>query len=169
MGFSRLEYWSGSPFPFPGDLPNPGIEPRSPALEEDSLPAEPQGKLKKTGMSCLSLLQGIFLTQESNWGLLHCRWILYQLNYQGSSTDLGSLTTVALKPRLYLNNPILDFPHSLVSKDSACNAEDLCLTPGSGRSPGEGNGKALQWSCLGNLMDRGAWQATVHGVELDTT
>ena len=40
MGFSRQEYWSGLPFPSPGDLPNPGIEPRSPALQADSLPAE---------------------------------------------------------------------------------------------------------------------------------
>ena len=45
MEFSKLEYWSGKPFPFPGDLPNPGIEPRSPALQVDSLPTEPQGKL----------------------------------------------------------------------------------------------------------------------------
>ena len=44
MEFSRPEYWSGEPFPSPGDLPNPGIEPRSPALWEDSLPAEPQRK-----------------------------------------------------------------------------------------------------------------------------
>ena len=44
MGFSRQEYWSGLPFPSPGDLPNPGIEPRSPALQADSLPSEPQGK-----------------------------------------------------------------------------------------------------------------------------
>ena len=44
MEFSRPEYWSGSPFPFPGDLPNPGIKPRSPALQADSLPAEPQGR-----------------------------------------------------------------------------------------------------------------------------
>ena len=44
MEFSRPEYWSGWPFPSPGDLPNPGIEPRSPALQADSLPAEPQGK-----------------------------------------------------------------------------------------------------------------------------
>ena len=44
MEFSRPEYWSGSPFPSPGDLPNPGIKPRSPALQADSLPAEPQGK-----------------------------------------------------------------------------------------------------------------------------
>ena len=43
MEFSRPEYWSGSPFPSPGDLPNPGIEPRSPTLQADSLPAEPQG------------------------------------------------------------------------------------------------------------------------------
>ena len=43
MGFSRQEYWSGLPFPSPGDLPNPTIEPRSPTLQVDSLPAEPQG------------------------------------------------------------------------------------------------------------------------------
>ena len=45
--FSRSEYWSGWPFPSLGDLPNPGIEPRSPALQADSLPAEPQGKQNK--------------------------------------------------------------------------------------------------------------------------
>ena len=44
MEFSRQEYWSGLPFPFPGDLPDLGIEPRSPALQADSLPAEPPGK-----------------------------------------------------------------------------------------------------------------------------
>ena len=44
MEFSRPEYWSGQPFPSPGDLPNPGIKPRSPTLQADSLPAEPQGK-----------------------------------------------------------------------------------------------------------------------------
>ena len=47
---------------------------------------------------------------------------------------------------------------------TACNAGDLGLIPGSGRSPGEGNGYPLQYSCLENSMDRGAWQATVHGV-----
>ena len=44
MGFSRQEYWSGLPFPSPGDLPNPGIEPRSPALQADALSSEPPGK-----------------------------------------------------------------------------------------------------------------------------
>ena len=83
MGFSRPEYWSGYPFPSPGDLPSPGIERRSPSLQMDSLPAEPQGKPKNTGVGILSLLQRIFLTQESNQGLLHCRQILYQLSNEG--------------------------------------------------------------------------------------
>ena len=59
-------------------------QPRSPALQADSLPVDPQGKPKNTGVGSLSLLQQIFLTQESNPGLLHCRWILYQLSYQES-------------------------------------------------------------------------------------
>ena len=84
-GFSRLEYWSGLLCPPPGDLPDPGIEPRSPALQTDSLPSEPLGKPMNTGMGNVSLLQGIFPIQESNLSLLHCRWIFYQLSYQGSS------------------------------------------------------------------------------------
>ena len=84
MEFFRPEYWSGQLFPSPGDLPNPGIEHRSPALRADSLPAEPKGKPKNTGVGSLSLLQRIFLTQESHQGLPHCRQILYQLSYQGS-------------------------------------------------------------------------------------
>ena len=55
-------------------------------------------------------------------------------------------------------------PHSSVSKESACNAGDLGLIPQLGRPPGEGNGNPLQYSCLENPMDRGAWRATVHGV-----
>jgi len=47
MEYSRQEYWSGWPFPSPGDLPNPGIKPRSPALPADSLPLEPPGKKPK--------------------------------------------------------------------------------------------------------------------------
>ena len=86
MEFSRPGYWSGKPFPSPGDLPNPGIEPRSPSLQADSLPAEPQGTPKSTWVGSLSLLQGLFLTQELNRGLLQCRQILYQLTYQRSLT-----------------------------------------------------------------------------------
>ena len=67
------------PRPSPRDLPNPEIELRPSALQADSLPAEPQGKPKNTGVSSLSLLQWIFPTQELN--LEDSRWILYQLSY----------------------------------------------------------------------------------------
>ena len=58
----------------------------------------------------------------------------------------------------------LNKPHSSVGKESACNVGDPGLTLGSGRSPGEGNGYPLQYSCLENPMIRGACQATVHGI-----
>ena len=56
MGFSRQEYWSGVPFPSPGDLPNPGIKPESPALQADALPSEPPGSLK-----CIYHIQSVFI------------------------------------------------------------------------------------------------------------
>ena len=86
---ARILEWVA--FPSPGDLPNPGIKPRSPALQEDSVPAEPKVMPKNTIVSSLSLLQKIFPTQESNWGLLHCRQILYQPNYQGSTLDKSTV------------------------------------------------------------------------------
>ena len=59
------------------------------ALQADSLPSEPPGKPEITGVGSLPLLQRIFPTQESDWGLLRCRWILYQLSYQGSPMSKG--------------------------------------------------------------------------------
>ena len=79
---ARTLEWAA--FPSPLDLPNPGIKPRSLALQAESLPAEPEGKPKNTGVGSLSLRQWIFLTQESNRGLLHYRRILYQRSYEGS-------------------------------------------------------------------------------------
>ena len=64
-----------------------------------------------------------------------------------------------------LNTTKVTQQHSSVGKDSACNAGDTGSIPGSGRSPAEGNGNTLQYSCLEKSMDRGAWQATVHGAE----
>ena len=59
MGFSRQEYWSGLPFPSPGDLPDTGIEPRSPALQADTLPSEPPGKPIKSLSNLSSELSNI--------------------------------------------------------------------------------------------------------------
>ena len=110
VGFSRQEYWSGLLYPPPGGLPDPGIQPTSltsPGLAGCSSPLEPPGKPdvanesetkvkvtqscptlcgpgQNSGMGSPLLLQGIFPTQGSNPGLLHCRWILYQLSYEGS-------------------------------------------------------------------------------------
>ena len=105
-GFSRQEYWSRFPCPPPGDLPNPGIKPRFPALGMDALPAEPPGKPKNTGVGSPSLLQGNFLTQELNQGLLHCRWILYQLSYQGSPVWLDHRQANSRSSNEYLLNLI---------------------------------------------------------------
>ena len=61
------------------------------------------------------------------------------------------------------------FPGGIASKESVCSAGDLASISGLGRFPGEGNGNPLQYSCLGNLMDRGVWWAIVHGVTKSRT
>ena len=96
MGFSRQEYWKRLPCPPPGDPPNPGTEPRSPALQADFLPSEPPGKPMNTGVGSLSFLQGIFWSQESSWSLLHCGWILYQLSSQRSPRAFPPSASVPL-------------------------------------------------------------------------
>ena len=65
--------------------------------------------------------------------------------------------------RKYLNSRCQRIPGDSDDKESACSVEDPDSILGSGRSPGEGNGNPLQYSCLVNPMDRGAWWATVHG------
>ena len=67
MEFFRAEYWSGWPFPSPGGLPNPGIEPRSPTLQADSLPAEPPGKPRVPDE----------LTENQNIVILKCHLLLF--------------------------------------------------------------------------------------------
>ena len=63
----------------------------------------------------------------------------------------------------------MDFPGGSDGKESACKEGDMGLIPGSGRSPGEGNGNPFQYSCLGNFMDGGAWQAIGHRVSKSQT
>ena len=80
MRFSRREYWSGLPFPSPGDLPNPGVEPGSPTLQADSLPSEPPGKpqisLNLRDLACL-------------FCCLHSRW--YQPNIPEKKASISNL------------------------------------------------------------------------------
>ena len=64
---------------------------------------------------------------------------------------------------------VQDFPSGSDSKESTCNVRDMGLTPGSGRSPGEGNGYPLQYSCLENSMDIGVWWAIVQEVTKSRT
>ena len=79
---ARILEWVA--FPLYRGSSEPRDPTRSTALQADSFPAEPPGKPKNIGVGSHSFLQRIFLTQELNRSLLHCRWILYQLNHQGS-------------------------------------------------------------------------------------
>ena len=118
-------------------------------LQADSSPAEPQGKPKNTGMGSLSLLQGVFLTRESNGGLLPTEPL-------GKLGGPGSFPCLCSHSVLFIFVGFLD---SSVGKESACNAGDPGSISGSGRSPGEGKGYPLQYSGLENSMD-----CIVHGV-----
>ena len=91
-----------------GIFPNLGIKARSPALQADSLPAEPQGKSKNTGVGSLSLFQRIFPTQESDRGLLHCRWVLYQFIFQRSPRTSEGKPKDPFKPPHYIDTVMLD-------------------------------------------------------------
>ena len=86
---ARILEWVAVPFSMGSSQPRHRTQVSQ--IEVDSLPAEPTGKPKNTGVGSLSLLRWIFLTQESNRGLLHCRQILYPLSYQGSSSWMQHL------------------------------------------------------------------------------
>ena len=121
------------------------------------LPCPPPGDLPDLG---------IFLTQGSD--LRH----LCLLHWQAGSLPLvqrGKLSVIYTYMHTHAHTHTEGFPGGSDSKESACNEGDPGSIPGSGRSPGEGNGNPLQYSCLENPMDRGAWWATVHGVAKSRT
>ena len=119
--YSPVEYWPGVEYWIQNteyrilewvDFPfsRGSSQSRSPALQADSLPAEPLGKPKNTGVGSLSLLQQVFPTQESNWGLLNCRCIIYQLSYQVSLTKEQQLLLVAIKSLYYYKHGATGWP-----------------------------------------------------------
>ena len=85
-------------------------------------------------------------------------------------TQFGFLGREDLLEKGWLPTPVFSgFPGGSDGKESSCNAVDLGSVSGPGKSPGEGNGNPLQYSRLGNPMDRGSWWATVHGVTKSQT
>ena len=170
----------------PGDLPNLEIELRSPALQVDSLLSESPGKPKNTGMGSLSILQGIFPMQESNRGVSNekaCTSSGRKYEQESKPTRFsqvsGSATneywqgkkekshvSLILRHTIHLieSRERKGFPGGSAVKNPPANTRESSSIPGPGRSPGEGNGNPLQYSCLENLIDRGAWLATVHRV-----
>ena len=168
--FCRTEHWSGQPFPSPGYLPNPGIKPRSPALQVDSLPADPQGKPRNTEVGSLSLLQRIFPTQESNQGLLHGRRFLYHLSYQGCPRISCNRHHFILTTNL-IHFQILKHTSysSVVSTAQTRNAPDplleCSLSSGSGLGvsfPKTSGPKASRACAPLHWMGSWCWLATLH-------
>ena len=139
---------------------------------------------KNTGVGCHFLLQGIFLIWGSYTHLLHI------LHWQASSFSLSHLGSpgyiihsVSQCSRVY-HHFLFNIKHKFLSsgkipciglhcwlsgKESTCQAGDVDLIPGSGRFPGVGNGNPLQYSCLGNHMDRGAWGLQSMGLQKSWT
>ena len=159
MGFSRQEHWSGLPCPSPGDLPNPGIKPGSQTLQAASYHLSHQGSILGFYKSHFWVYApeqrfstSALFTSCIIWVTL-CSWVGGNLlHHSGMLSSTSGLSLVAQTVNA-----------------SADNAGDLGSIPGSGRSPGEGNGSPLQYSCLQNPMDRGAWQAAGHGVAKSRT
>ena len=99
MGFSRQEYWSGVPFPSPGDLPDPGVEPRSPALQADALPSEPPGKILRGGNNTQRTMQkrshdpdnhdGVITHLEPNILEWEVKWALESITKNKAGKDDG--------------------------------------------------------------------------------
>ena len=139
MGFSRQEYWSGLLFPFPGNLPDPGIGPESPELQASALPSEPPGKPR-------SVKKRVVKEDEK------------KKRHVGSSRAESqyckqNLSSPFLPWLLLLWGTIPTFPDSSAGKESTCNAGDPSSIPGWGRSTREGIGYLLQYSGLENSMD----------------
>ena len=117
-GILQARIMEGVAFPFSGGSSHPGIKPRPQA---GSLPeSEPQGNPKSTGVGSLFLLPWIFLTQESNQDLLHCRWILYQLSYQGSPYNIFLYSELAIHSILHSLFHVKYEIHNLTSNFCPC-------------------------------------------------
>ena len=169
MGFSRQEHWSGLPFSLQRYLPNPGIEPassESPAFVGGFITTKPPGSRRVYGIySSLKVTrhekqEPLFQLENPKARKDPCpssrvrQEFLFTylfLLFRSLIDWMGPTQHSGWKPAL------LCFPGGSDGKTSVCNAGDPGSIPGLGRSPGEGNGSPLQYSCLENLMDSRAW------------
>ena len=194
MWFSRKESWSGLTYPPPGYLPNSGIEPGSlisPALAAAAKSLQlcltlcsPPGSTVP-GILQARTLEWVSLSFSNAWkwkvkvkSLIHVRLLAipwtaaYQVPPSMGFSRQQYWSRVPLPSpllRVMEDKCMLGFHGCSDGKESACNAGDSGSISGSGRSLGEGNGNPLQYSCLENSMDRGAWQAPVHGITKSRT
>ena len=146
---SRILGWVSTFKKTPGDLLDPGIEHESlvsPAL---------------AGKFFTLLLPG--KPHEYEWQPFNKCWLLFCYYME------VRLVLKKLKMKKIIKIMQIGFPDGSDGKEYACNARHPGLIPGSGRSLGEGNGNPPQYPCLENQMDRGAWQATVHGLAKSKT
>ena len=191
LGFSRQEYWSCLPLPPPGDLPNPGIEPVSPALAGGCFTTEPPGKPQysqqttemaphSSGFWKPSLKASrSWLSPQVLWRrpLLVCACCLLLCPPLGWGQ--GSLWSLFYEQLILCKKPWLSWLQHLLLAPTRWSLGFQNVTRRCGTNTqttmhdllvfnvtysGEGNGSALQYSCLENLMNRGAWWAIVHGV-----
>ena len=147
MGFSRQDNWSGLPCPPQGDLPDPGMEPRSPHWQANSLPSEPPEKpYKECYFDSCFVWKSFAVTLKMP--LLIAKKVSFFSFPTSSSTPTPGFSVIAI----YTDG----LSGGSEGKASTCNARDLGSNSGSGRSPGEGNSYPLQYSCLENSTDRGA-------------
>ena len=148
MGFFRPEYWSGLPCPSPGDLPESGIEPKSPTLQADSLPSEPPGKPAQRGCNNNGNkeIKCNMLDSSSNHPPDTCRRSVEKLSFMKPIPGAKKVGDHCCRRRaarvaLVVKNP----------PGNAGDVRDAGLIPGSGRSPeGGGHGNPVQYSCLEN-------------------
>ena len=143
VGFSRQEYWSGLPFPSPGDLPDPGIEPRSPALEADALTSEPPGKPNWSSQGDINfhpVIQDVHKGASMGGGGARSGLV-------GRNQHLSAVCIYSRWSK-YVGQNMASLMGS-AGKESSCNAGDPGLIPELGRFAGEGIGYPLQYSCLG--------------------
>ena len=164
-------------FPFSRGSSQLGDQTQVSCIAGDSLLAEPQGKPKNTGMGSLSLLQWVFPTQESNWGLLHCRWILYQRSYHGSPIlrDINpeySLEGLMLKLKLQYFGHLMQRANSL-EKTLMLGKMEGKRRRGCKRMSWFNsvfNSKDMSLSKLPEIVnDRETWCGAVHGVAKSQT